>query len=424
MTTRAPDLILVTVDCLRRDRLSAYGYERPTTPFLDGLLDGALHATSAHSVSSWTCPAVCSLLTGLYPHRHGGGLVPGEPKNLSRNNLPTVLPADIPMISDVLAARGYATAAIGAVWNAHLSIPGRFGYMAMVEKAASKLARRSVRWLRTQDRPAFLWLHLGDPHEPLDVPRSMWNLFGEVPRLRKVRTWDYTTSRSAVGSDGFLRYREARIRLYDVAVRAADAAIGELWKALGDLGRRDRTVMVVTADHGEEFWEHREEELQGFTDPRDIFGAGHGHNLFQVHLLVPLVMIGPGIPPGEISENVSLVDVVPTVLEATGVEAPSVDGRSLLGLLDRRPVLAEGIAYGYEKRAVVLGDEKLLSAPGDGYERTFRLGPDRREAVTVEDGAVADRLRRLLPGEPRVMGEQVEGTEEIVEHLRGLGYIE
>jgi membrane-anchored protein YejM (alkaline phosphatase superfamily) len=182
--------------------------------------------------------------------------------------------------------------------------------------------------------------------------------------------------------------------------------------------------MVVTADHGEEFWEHREEELHGFTDPRDIFGTGHGHNLFQVHLLVPLVLIGPGIPPGEISENVSLVDVAPTVLEAIGVGAPSADGRSLLGSIDRRPVLAEGIAYGFEKRAVVLGDEKLLSAPGDGYERTFRLGPDRREVAAVDDEAVAERLRRLLPGEPRVMGEQVEGTEEIVEHLRGLGYIE
>src|SRR5438094_288819 len=82
--TGAPNVVVVTVDCMRRDRLSAYGYDRPTTPFLDGLVDGSLHCTSAHSVSPWTCPAVVSLNTGLYPHRHGGGLVPGEPRNLSK----------------------------------------------------------------------------------------------------------------------------------------------------------------------------------------------------------------------------------------------------------------------------------------------------------------------------------------------------
>src|SRR5712692_202711 len=256
---RPLNVVLVTVDCLRRDRLSAYGYERQTTPFLDSVLDRSLHCTSAHSTSSWTCPSIVSLLTGLYPNRHGGGLVPGEPKNLSKLNLPTILSADQPALPDLLASRGYATAAIGAVWNAHLSVPGRFQRMDMVEKPAPRLVGRALGWIRAQERPFFLWLHLGDAHEPLDVPASARNLFGKVPRIPKVRRWDYTTSGSAVGSEAFTRYRDARVRLYDVAVRAADAAIGNLWSDLGSAGVRDRTLFVVTSDHGEEFWEHRDE---------------------------------------------------------------------------------------------------------------------------------------------------------------------
>src|SRR5438045_962537 len=122
----APNVVLVSVDCMRRDRLSAYGHDRQTTPFLDRMLDRAVHATSAHSVSCWTCPSVVSLMSGQYPHRHGGGLVPGEPKNLSKHNLPTKAPAEIPLLADILRTHGYATAAIGAVWNAHLPVPGRF----------------------------------------------------------------------------------------------------------------------------------------------------------------------------------------------------------------------------------------------------------------------------------------------------------
>ncbi len=423
---RAPNMIIVTVDCMRRDRLSAYGYERRTTPFLDSMLDGALHCTSAHSPSAWTCPSVVSLMTGLDPHRHGGGLVPGSPKNLSKQNLPTRLPRGVPTLPELLAARGYRTAAMIAVWNAHLPMPDRFHELAMMEKPASKLVRRALRWVRSHrgDGPFLLWLHLGDVHEPLDVPRSMRGLFGDVPNVKRSLTWDYTKRTDAVGSPAFERYRQARTTLYDVAVRSADDGVRELWEGLGALGERDRTLLVVTADHGEEFWEHRDEELASFTDPRDIYGTGHGHNLFQVHLLIPLLVAGPGVPPGAVDANASLVDVVPTLLQAAGFDAPpGLDGRSLLEPLPDRAILAEELAYGYEKKSVIEGDLKLLAGPEEGYERLFRLGPERRETGTVEDPAALERLRRSLPGDS-AMGEQVEATDEIVEHLKALGYIE
>lgn len=425
MPSPDPNVLVVTVDCLRRDRLSAYGHERKTTPFLDGLLERSLHSSSAHSASGWTCPSIASILTGLYPHRHGGGLVPGEPKNLSKSNLPTKLPPDVPTLADTLAARGYATAAMAAVWNAHLSVPGRFSHMTMLQKPAPKLVRRALDWIRAQEGPFLLWLHLGDAHEPLDVPRHLREVFGPIPRLRKVRRWDYTRSDADIGSEGFRTYREARIRLYDAAVRAADEALRDLWAGLEASGHAERTLAVFTSDHGEEFWEHREEEMAGFSDPRDIYGAGHGHNLFQVHLLVPLLFVGPGIEPRRVDANASSVDIVPTVIHAVGGDAGDVDGRSLLDDRDgpERPILAGGIAYGYEKASVVMGDTKLLVSAGDGYERAFRLGSDRREAG-LAGPEEAERLRGHLPQGQENVGEQVEATEEIVGHLRDLGYIE
>jgi arylsulfatase A-like enzyme len=420
-----PNVLLVSVDCLRRDRLSAYGYKRRTTPFLDGLLDTALHGSSAHAVSCWTCPSVISLLSGWYPHRHGGGLVPGDPKNLSKTNLPTVLSAEVPLLPDVLAEHGYSSAAIGAVWNAHLSIPGRFPTMEMVERPASVLVRRALRWMRNQREPFFLWLHLGDTHEPLRVPRRLRHAFGRVPRIPKVKRWDYTKRTDPVGTEAFVAYREARIRLYDAATRSVDEWIGRLFEGMRSAGLADRTVTAVTSDHGEEFWEHREDEVEGFSDPRDVFGTGHGHNLFQVHVLIPLVVVGAGIEPRHVATNTSQVDVVPTLLQAVGLPPAEADGRSLLEPMEAdRPVHSEGIAYGHEKASVVVGDRKLLRSPGDGYERVFSLGPNRRETGEVDDPAEAERLRGHLPARPEQVGEQVALTGEIERHLHGLGYIE
>ena len=89
-----------------------------------------------------------------------------------------------------------------------------------------------------------------------------------------------------------------------------------------------------------------------------------------------------------------------------------------------RPIPAEGIAYGSEKSSVIVGDLKLLQSRAESYERLFRVGPDRRELGTLEDPQQLDRLRPLLPGEPAAIGEQVGATDEILRHLRSLGYVE
>jgi len=417
-----PNVLLVTVDCLRRDRLSAYGYERQTTPFLDSILDGALHCTSSHSAAPWTAPSVVSLLTGLYPHSHGAGLLAGEPKNLTEQNLPTNLASDVQILPELLP--GYASAAFVGVWSAALPLRGRLGEEHLIEKDASKLVRAASKWMRAQEGPFFCWIHLGDAHDPLDPPRHLRDIFGPID-YKAARGWSFTGRDDDVSSEAFARYRSDRIRLYDASVRGADEAVAALWKGLGS-ATRDRTILAVTSDHGEEMWEHRDVELASFSDPRDVVGVGHGHNLFQVHLLVPLIIVGPGIEPGAVDANTSSVDVVPTILEATGVQAalPVPAGHSLFSIPDERPIVAEGIAYGHEKKAVILGNDKLLLSPLDGYERVFALGEDRTEAEEIDDSSLLRGLRTHLPPDPGPLGDKAEVDDEIAGHLRGLGYIE
>ena len=419
----AQNVLLVTVDCMRRDRLSAYGYQRRTTPFFNSLLDRGLHCTSAHSTSSWTSPAVASMLTGLYPHHHGAGIVPGNPKNLDRDHLPSPLSGDIPALGRLLPH--HASGCVSAVPFTALTLedlPRWWDWSAQMDGGGPVVVDRALRWIREQKAPFFCWVHLGDAHDPLEVSRELRDAFGPVTSYRKARKWAFTKRDDDVGSKEFREYAEARTNLYDAAILAADTAIGDLWTSLDAM--RDDTFLIVTADHGEELWEHRDEEIASFEDPRGVAGAGHGQNLWQEILLVPLLVHGPGVAPRAIEQNVSLVDVVPTILEAAGSPVPDgLDGMSLFGDVPQdRAILAEGIAYGHEKAAVIVGERKLLSSPGDAYERVFVLDDARTESVG--DASAADNLRPLLPPKLEVSGPTPRLTGEMADHLRELGYIE
>ncbi len=423
----APNVLLVTVDCMRRDRISAYGHERRTTPFLDSLLDISLHCTSAHSTSSWTAPAVASMLTGLYPHHHGAGFIEGDPKNLDLQHLPSAV-GERWIVADTFAPKSRAAlTGVAAAFFPFYESPDVHARFPLHQdgwpRSDARLVQDAADFVGIMETPFFCWVHLGGAHDPLDVPRGDREVFGELSSYRAARRWRFTKRDDDIPSAGFTRYRHDRELLYDAAIRIVDARIATLWESLGDA--RDRTVLIVTADHGEELWEHRDDEIADFDDPRNVAGAGHGQNLWQEILLVPLIVHGPGIDAAAIDANVSLVDVAPTILAATGADGPAdLDGVSLLGGVPAdRPILAQGVAYGHEKAAVIEGDRKLLSSPADGYERLWALGPGHREATTVGEPGIADRLRALLPGAP-VPSQPLAPTVEIEAHLRDLGYLE
>jgi arylsulfatase len=355
---RPMSVLLVTIDTLRADHLSSYGYEEITSPNLDAFLARGTRFRWAFSTSSYTGPSHSSILTGLYPSFHHG-----------LTNYGSKLP--VRTLADTCRENGMHTAAI--ISNPVLH--SRYGTIAQGfdsydEKLASQVRNRSqterradravdnaiakIRELATL--PFFLWLHIQDPHGPYDPPRV-----NEAP-AQKSRSSVASTA-LPLGSDhsghgaipryqkfGAERRVEQYIARYDDEIRFADGELGRLFEELDALALRDRLLVVITADHGEAFGEN------GFH-----FAHGHAVTPDQVH--VPLAFVGPGISPGRPVETpVSTLDIHPTILDFLGFPPnDATQGRSLREALVRGsepaplPVYVESFGH----RAVVAEDLML-----------------------------------------------------------------
>jgi len=331
------DIILITIDALRADHTSAYGYARATTPNLDALAARGTRFVRAESPAPLTRRALPSLLYGRYastlPYRDVDGLA-----EVDDNELPT--------LASTLRDHGWVT-------HAFLSNHGLLGPPALAgfEEAitvshddvadhhdnAGAVSDRAIAWIQEQSagHPYFLWLHYIDPHYP------------------------YTPS-------------------YDDEIASTDAQIGRLLQALADSGRAARTIVVVTADHGEGFGEHG-----------DYF---HGRSLFEDQTHVPLIVAVPGAAPAVVGEPVSLVDVAPTLLDLVGLAAPpGMNGRSAAaavrgaGPMPPHPVIAELLRDSQVDRtllAVWVGRWKIIRNLEAWTTLVYDLGddPDERAA--------------------------------------------
>jgi arylsulfatase A-like enzyme len=309
-----PNVVFVTVDTLRADHLGCYGYPRPTSPFLDSLAREGAVCLDATAAASWTKPATGTILTGLYPSRHGA-LYHGSMLHL---------PEGERTMAEAFRERGYVTA--GFVANPNLKkvfafdrgfdvyfdspvedtvtlacIRGTwFGGLLMkllrhqfnwnYENDFAQMNREVLAWLeKNHEQRFFLYAHYIDPHIPYDPPA----------RYREEFAQDHGM---ALFND---RKRKVGIDLYDGEIRYTDDGLKELVTTLKRLGAWENTLFVLTSDHGEEFFEH---------------GAiGHGFSLFQEVVHVPLVMHGPDIPAGTVLESpVQIVDLAATVLALAG----------------------------------------------------------------------------------------------------------
>ena len=197
----------------------------------------------------------------------------------------------------------------------------------------------------------------------------------------------------------FEEYRYNRVLFYDNTLRYVDSTLE--W-FIGELEDRvkNRLLVVVTADHGEEFWEHADVETRYFYDPRGFYGVGHGHNLFNEVIEVPLLLMGEGV--GKVASVagsfVSLVDLCPTILDWLGLEYNEefFDGYSLLRKIPRnRYVLSEAVGYGYEKKALIRGSYKLLHSPSDGVALVYDLSNDPMEQSPIDDKVVSNMIKEL-----------------------------
>jgi arylsulfatase A-like enzyme len=425
----APNVILISIDTLRADHLGCYGYARPTSPALDRFANGGWRFTDASAPSPWTRPSHASLLTGLYPSRHGV-------------RAPTHALSDrVATLAEWFAAAGYATKAI--VNSEHLG--ERFGlqrgfadfdyvsewsrwppWRRHIVDSADVITDRALRDLAAiEGQPLFLFLHYYDVHSDYDPSPHYRSLFagpyagsldGGTTQLLEIQR-----SRRALSEED----RDHLVDLYDAEIRQLDTELGRLFAFLAESGLAKTTIVAITADHGEEFLDHG--------------SVLHGRTLYQEVIAVPLILRGPGIPAaGRVTQVASTVDVAPTLLSLAGLPTPAgLDGIDLsrdwnAGAVgpSGRAVFAEADENNVEpdvKRMVRRGRWKLYydrhAKTSELYDLVTDPGErmDRGQAEPRAAGDLFAELERFMSG-ARAVAEPVVIPPAARERLRSLGY--
>jgi arylsulfatase A-like enzyme len=380
---KRPNVLLIVMDAARYDYLSLYGYGRPTTPRLEELAADGVVCDHAFASAPWTPPSHASLFTGAYPSRHSVDI--GE--NLA-------LPARIPVMAEILGLHGYRTFAVlpdvhlssrrgfergfqeyvelwrqpylqwNAAWMANLAWNMCFGRDRRARYTTSVLHR----WLRAHardDEPFFMFVNFKTPHAPYQrLPRAFRRRFepSTAPAVRR-RAEAYTTNGGYPYMAGRMAMSEetwALVRAwYAAAIAYTDVQIGALLDGLRETGTYDDTLVIVTADHGENFGEH------GL--------AYHLFCLYDTLLHVPLVLSCPARMPGgrRLSRLVSLVDVLPTVADLAGITngLGPMDGRSLVPFEDAP---GTGEVYGEFGRPQYMLHRLARQFPGHDFSRFDR----------------------------------------------------
>ncbi len=316
------NVIIVTVDTLRADHVSSYGYFSETTPNMDGLASRGILFEDAYSQIPHTPPSHWSIFTGLYPHIHG-------------RYAPLDNGSGLVTLSDVLSENGYAT---GAFTGSHVvsgfshEFDNFNGYTGdkRLQNFGTRIAGEStdnaISWLGNHSDDKFLlWVHYYDPHSPYEPPagHDIFN-YSATAEYAGIRYSNYGLSgRKTIRGD---------IADYDGEIRYTDYSIGRLVNEIETLGLSDRTVFVIISDHGECFGEHNFTEFGYDKNKACTF---HGKTLYEEEIHIPFIIVNPQSEyVGSRIENVvESVDVFPTVLGMLGIEAPESNGESLLPLI-------------------------------------------------------------------------------------------
>jgi len=446
------DVLLVVVDTLRADRLGFAGYRRETSPNLDGWARSATVFTHAYAPSPWTFPSAASLFTGLYPAAHAGG-IEGAPRDLSRTPRPNQLSPGYTTLAETLAAAGYRTALIAS--NPYLKQGNEQGFehVDVIKERAGDRIDAALAWLgeRGGEEPVFLVAHFIDVHEPNLPPAPFHAAFPALQGLTPddilaASRWHkrFAGREPPAPGSGFHAYRERRRDLYDASIRYLDFELARLVAAFEARAPERALLFVFTSDHGEEFWEHVELGRTRFDDPRGLYGVGHGHTLFEEVVRVPLLVHAPGVfAAGVVETPVSLVDLLPTVVELVGTPHPApVQGRSLVPALlgnelEERALYFGEPCFGGDQRGLLLDRFKLIRTD-DAGTMLFDLQADPGEErdlvaagdLPASDGRLADQLDRFArisatiraalatdPDQP----QELSPTD--LETLRELGYL-
>ncbi len=429
----AANLVLIVVDTLRADHTSVYGYSRDTTPRLRQLADESVVFDNAFASASCTFPSVNSLLTSRPPF----DFVDDDPISMA-------IPDDTPTLASILSSSGFQTVAVSAspivsATPTDLNPNGGFGRGFEVFDERCQWRRgacvneRIRRHLQARDdRRLFLYVHLMDPHGPYTpVPEHLRTFAKPLPESVEphVARGIIATTSAAWYQDESVAPDPAElahfIDLYDDEVLMADYQIGRLIDQLEIEGLSDDTLLVIAADHGEEFFEHGDLE--------------HCRNLFDTQLKTPLIMRLPSRPGAvRIDAAVSNLDIMPTVLELLGVDAAAaaepemqeleMQGESLAAVFEGEVLDANRVVFAWQNSwtASVSSEAKLMARPRSRPQFYVRdQDPGELSDLLALPGPPPpphDNLRRELRS--WIAENRPVDDERLIRHLEALGYLQ
>jgi arylsulfatase len=401
------NVVLIALDQLQADQLHCYGNPRGTSPNIDRLAEQGVRFSHYYTVAPWTAPSYSSLMTSLYPSRHGVTIF-WKPERHPLNE-------KVPMLAEVFKAAGYQTAAFvnNSVAGRGLTGRGFDEYYEMAAKALNIVEREPTRnallrapgttdsilaWLdQHHSQPFFLWALFLEPHSPYNPPPEH-DIFKSdaYPNLQD-NGYDIKSApllRMAMLGDH--QAIERLYQLYDGKIHFVDYYVGRILDRLQKLGLNNHTLIILTSDHGELMFSH----------PRDFLTADHV-SLYDPVMHVPLIMAGPTLPPGVVVNALGAnIDAGPTILDLAGLPPlPDAQGRSLVPLIQHKSQQLHDYVYGEEDIVVPLRSVRNLQ-----YKLIYNLWDGRKELYDL----------RRDPGEQQDIAEQNPSvTAELFARLQG-----
>jgi arylsulfatase A-like enzyme len=427
------NVLVITVDTLRADRLGCYGYDRPISPYIDGLAATGVRFDKVVCQAPLTLPSHCSIFTSRHTISHG--------------SLGHAYPLDegIETLAEILKAEGLNTAAFvsnhvldkkfglargfDTYWQAHNRRMDE--RQEMKARSRDVTTEAAVSWLRDQGKkPFFLWIHWFHPHKPYTPPPEYARRFAggstvgqEWKSSDLMEVWQ--GSREIPPEDV-----DSLRQLYDAEVAFSDSQVGIVLEELKRLGMSDNTLVVFTSDHGEVLYEH------------DRY-FGHDIMLYEPSMRIPLVLSYPEWKPGVVSGLVQSIDIMPTVLEILGLETSAqLEGKSLAPLVhgeDSCTVqIAMCLSYPPKKKSLPIFGTRtetwklILHELEDGAFRRelFNLDEDPGETRnrSEDEADLADAMEAYYLRWTETIGggttAEPELDPETLENLRSLGYIQ
>ena len=433
----AKNAIVVMIDTLRADHVSAYGETRVQAPALEKLASGGVVFERYSAVEDWTKPSCATMLTGLYPNTH------------KTQTDSAKLPRSVKMVSEEMQARNISTGAFIA--NGYVSDKFGFGrgwdeYTNYIRESkrteAEHVFTDAYRWIeqkRQADERFYAYVHTIDPHVPYDPPEEFLRLYEPEPYTGDINPRSTANLLEDIKRGRFTPTEADKrhiLALYDGEISYHDKWFGDFMDKLEEAGALEDTLVIVVSDHGEEFWEHD--------------SVGHGHQIHQELIHVPYIMSWKGSLPADarVADNQDHCSLVPTLFDAMGLNPPDyLEAESVMPIArgESAPAPAAGFStHQGEREAAWCGRYKLLQR---GPIRTFLFDVDADRAcennlkdshpiaLTVLRTVLGQfqgapnksrwRSRELEPSEGRdVSAEDVEMDTDTREQLRALGYFE